>query len=139
VSKMPKQHRIFVVDDEPVIASTLGLILSQQGFEVTTFTDPVEALQAIQTHAPEFLIADVVMPEISGIELAIVIRETCPACQVILFSGQISTFELLETARNRGHNFEVLTKPVHPIDMLERVRMGLGINARNNGAPARLQ
>ena len=125
-----KQARIFVVDDEPVIASTLQLILSGQGFDVTAFTDPIAALQAIQAQAPDFLIVDVVMPEISGIELAIVMREHYPNCRVLLFSGQLSTFDMLETARDRGHDFEVLSKPVHPVEMLERLRMGLELDPR---------
>jgi DNA-binding response OmpR family regulator len=134
-----KQARIFVVDDEPVIASTLQLILSGHGFAVTSFTDPVAALQAIQAHAPDFLIADVVMPEISGIELAIVMREHYPSCRVLLFSGHLSTFDMLETARDRGHDFEVLSKPVHPIEMLERVRMGLALDPRAQAPSAGLQ
>jgi CheY-like chemotaxis protein len=81
MSKLERQHSIFVVDDEPVIASTLGEILRRQGLDVTPFTDPFQALQAIQTKAPDFLRAEVVMPGMSGIELAIVIRET-PDCTV---------------------------------------------------------
>ena len=103
MSKTQKQYGIFVVDDEPTISSTLGLILSQQGFDVTTFTDPLEALKALQTKAPDLIIADVIMPGLSGIDLAIVIRETCPDCTVLLFSGQIATHEMIEGAKARGH------------------------------------
>lgn len=128
MSNLSKGRRIFVVDDEPVIASTLGEILRRQGFDVTTFTDPIEALKALQTNAPEFLIADVVMPKISGIDLAIVIREACPGCTVLLFSGQLAVFEMVENARSRGHHFDILAKPVHPIEIVQRVRAGLGID-----------
>ncbi|MGA9670744.1 MAG: response regulator [Terracidiphilus sp.] len=131
MSKLKSQYRVFVVDDEPLIASTLGEILRGQGIDVTTFTDPLKALEAIHTNAPDFLIADVVMPGMSGIELAIVIRETCPGCFVLLFSGNISTAAMLDAARNRGHDFPILAKPVQPSVMLEMVRTGLGI-----GSPA---
>ncbi|MGA3131934.1 MAG: response regulator [Terracidiphilus sp.] len=134
--KFQVQHRIFVVDDEPTIASTLALILSQQGFEVTPFTDPLQALRAIQTAPPDLVIADVVMPGLSGIELAIVIRDTYPDCAVLLFSGQIATAAMLEMAKGRGYNFEVLAKPIHPVEMLERVRMGLGLGSHTDGATA---
>jgi DNA-binding response OmpR family regulator len=139
MSKLHSQSRIFVVDDEPIIATTLGLILKQQGFDVTTFTDPLQALQAIQTKAPNLVISDVVMPGLSGVELAIGIRETCPDCAVLLFSGQIATGSILEGARGRGYDFEVLTKPVLPAEMLGRVRSGLGLDPPAGGSTASLQ
>ena len=72
--------------------------------------------------APDLLISDVVMPLLSGIELAIQLREVCPDCKVLLFSGQASTANMLEAARATGHDFEVLAKPVHPTDLLNRIR-----------------
>jgi len=138
MSKPKNEYRIYVVDDEPIIASTLGTILSQKGFEVSCFVDPLKALEAVQRKAPDFLIADVVMPEMSGIELAIVIRETCPSCTVLLFSGQIVTTQLLEAARDRGHDFEVLTKPVHPGEILDRVFSGFGLASGSGGSTGKL-
>jgi DNA-binding NtrC family response regulator len=126
-------YRIFVVDDEPIIASTLGQILKNQGFDVSCFTDPLKALEAVHAKTPDFLIADVIMPEMSGIDLAIVIREAYPGCTVLLFSGQVATTELLETAKDRGHNFEVLRKPVHPTEILARIFKGLGLDSGFDG------
>ena len=133
MSKLQGRYRIFVVDDEPNITSTLGQILRLQGFEVSCFTNPLKALEAIYANAPDLLITDVIMPEMSGIELAIVIRETCPSCTVLLFSGQIATAQMLEGARDRGHNFEVLTKPVPPAEILARVFSGLGLASPCDG------
>ena len=113
---------IFVVDDEEVIASSLGMILLQAGFRVKAFSKPLEALQAAQLEAPDLLITDVVMPLLSGIELAIQVREHCPDCKVLLFSGQAATSQLLGSARADGYDFELLTKPVHPADLLARIR-----------------
>jgi DNA-binding response OmpR family regulator len=138
MSKPQKQHCIFVVDDEPVIASTLGLILSHEGFDVRPFTDPLEALQALQEKAPDLVIADVVMPGLSGIELAITLRETSPGCAVLLFSGAVATGGMLESARGRGYDFEVLPKPIHPINLVARVRSGLGLNSPVEGLTAGL-
>ncbi len=61
------------------------------------------------------------MPEMTGVELAIAVTETVPGCKVLLFSGQAATVDLLEKARRRGHDFTILTKPVHPTDMLRRI------------------
>ncbi len=117
-----QQPYVFVVDDEEVIASTLGMILLQGGFRARSFSKPLEALQAARLEAPDLLIADVVMPLLSGIELAILVREHCPDCKVLLFSGKAATAYLLEDARADGHEFELLSKPVHPSDLLAKIR-----------------
>jgi DNA-binding response OmpR family regulator len=46
----------------------------------------------------------------------------CPDCKVLLFSGQATTADLLSAAKAKGHDFEVLLKPVHPKDLLNRLR-----------------
>jgi DNA-binding NtrC family response regulator len=121
---MPAQQPyVFVVDDEQVIASSLAMILRLQGgFHARSFTKPLDALEAAQLEAPDLLIADIVMPQLSGIDLAIQVQECCPNCKVLLFSGQASSAHLLKTARANGHDFEVLSKPVYPADLLARIR-----------------
>jgi DNA-binding NtrC family response regulator len=111
----------FIVDDENVIASTLELILSSQGFDARYFVDPVDALNAAQFVSPDLLITDVVMPKMSGIELAIEIRRLCPNCKVLLSSGQIMTSDLLMAAGRQGHHFVILPKPIHPTTLLEAI------------------
>jgi DNA-binding NtrC family response regulator len=121
-----RKRRIIVVDDEPVIASTLAIILRQVGFDVTSFTEPFEALKAAKLEAPDLLISDVVMPELSGVDLAIQMQESCPNCKVLLFSGQSATAGMLDAARANGHNFELLLKPVHPKDLLREIEKVTG-------------
>lgn len=113
--------RVFVVDDEPVIAETLAAILRQSGIAANAFTDPSKALSSAAPDPPDLLLSDVMMPEMSGIDLAIQLRNLHPECRVLLFSGQAATFGLLETSRQRGHDFEVLLKPVHPKDLLAAI------------------
>jgi CheY-like chemotaxis protein len=114
--------RVFVVDDEPVIASTLAAILRLHGYSATYFTSPLEALAAAQLKAPDLLISDVAMPGISGIALAILFKIQYPECKVLLFSGQAETADLLGAARKEGHGFTLLQKPVHPSAMLAKIR-----------------
>jgi CheY-like chemotaxis protein len=117
-----QQMNVFVVDDEVVIAETLATILRISGFVATSFTSPLDALNLTRTMVPDLLITDVVMPEMSGIELAIKIKSLCPDCKVLLFSGQAATADLLSAARAEGHEFEILSKPVHPKDLLNRLK-----------------
>ncbi len=113
---------VFVVDDEPAIAFTLTAILKLNSYDARCFTNPLEALQAIANCRPDLLISDVVMPEMSGVDLAVRMKEECPACKVLLFSGQAQTADLLEAARQQGHDFELLAKPIHPADLLARIK-----------------
>jgi DNA-binding NtrC family response regulator len=109
---------IFVVDDEPVIASSLAAILRMNGFSARFFTCPMEALAAARSESPDLVISDVAMPGISGIDLAIQMRAQYPNCKILLFSGQAATSDLLEHARAQGYDFRLLQKPVHPSEFL---------------------
>lgn len=120
----PKQRKpvVLVVDDERVIADTLSMILSMSGCDVLTAYDGKAALELARTNPPALVITDVIMPGMTGIELAIILVEAIPECKVLLFSGQAATVDLLAAARDMGHDFSILTKPIHPTDMLKRVR-----------------
>jgi DNA-binding response OmpR family regulator len=113
---------IFVVDDEPAISETLAIILQRNGFAVTSFTNPLEALELAATASPNLLLSDVVMPELSGLDLAVSIKEKCPDCKILLFSGQAGTVDLLRAAREQGHDFSLVAKPIHPTALLGRIR-----------------
>jgi CheY-like chemotaxis protein len=117
------KRRVIVVDDEQVIANSLAIILNQAGFEARAVFSGEQAIELLESFQPEMLIADVVMLGMTGIEAAIAVRNKLPKCNILLFSGQAATTELLEQARTQGHEFEILAKPVHPADLLERLRM----------------
>jgi DNA-binding NtrC family response regulator len=120
---VPDPNRVvFVVDDESVIAETLAVILNQAGFQASAFDHPEKAIAAIAELRPDLLISDVIMPGMTGVELAIHFRKTQPDCKVLLFSGQAATADLLEEARNQGYDFDLLSKPVHPADLLAKLR-----------------
>ena len=118
----PQPLRIYVVDDEKLIAMTLAAILIKSGFAAFAFTSPMNALEAAFETPPDLLITDVIMPEMSGIALAIQIKSTCPESKVLLFSGLAATVDLLEVARHDGHDFTLLAKPVHPTELLAAIR-----------------
>ena len=71
---------------------------------------------------PDMLISDVIMTDLNGIDAAIQIRAMLPSLQDSFFSGQAATADLLDRARVQGHEFEILAKPVHPQDLLARLR-----------------
>jgi len=122
-----KEHRpvVLVVDDESAIADTLAQILTLSGYAAMPVYDGEEALETALLMPPELLITDVMLPGMSGIELAITMRRIFPDCRVLLFSGQAATSDLLTSAKHAGHDFTLLSKPVHPTDLLRRVTESL--------------
>jgi CheY-like chemotaxis protein len=114
--------RILVVDDEKVIADTIVQILNRNGFIAEAAYGGEEAIGKAKRHYPEIVLSDVLMPKIDGVEAAIAIREHCPETRIILFSGQAATVEILARARERGHNFELLPKPIHPTQLIKHLR-----------------
>ncbi len=112
---------VLVVDDESAIADTLTEILSRSGYAAMAAYDGNDALETALLTPPEMLITDVILPGMSGVELAITMRRIFPECKILLFSGQASTADLLASAKNEGHHFTLLSKPVHPRELLAQV------------------
>jgi len=122
---MPENYskpKVLIVDDEQVIADTLAMILDQSGFETRSVYSGERAVEMAGTFQPDMLISDVIMSDLNGIEAAIRIRALLPSVKILLFSGQAATSDLLEKARSQGYEFEILAKPVHPQDLLNRLR-----------------
>jgi CheY-like chemotaxis protein len=118
---------VLVVDDERVIADTLSIILSRSGFAVQTAYDASSALELARTIPPHLLLSDVMMgPGMDGTQLAMELVKSYPDCKVILFSGHAATQDLLQKARERGHDFTMLTKPLHPADLLTHIDVCFG-------------
>ncbi|MFI5116275.1 MAG: response regulator [Terriglobales bacterium] len=116
------RRRVLVVDDEQVIADTLAKILDLNGYEASAVYTGTAAVESARSLQPDLIISDVIMPDMDGIQAAISIRGFLPDCKILLFSGQAATADLLENARAQGHEFEILGKPVHPSDLLAKLR-----------------
>jgi CheY-like chemotaxis protein len=120
---IPSKRRVIVVDDERLIANTLAIILNNAGYDARAVFSGEQLVELLESFQPEVLIADVVMPGITGIEAAIATRNKFPKCNILLFSGQAITEDLMEQARTQGHEFELLAKPVHPSELLAMLHL----------------
>jgi CheY-like chemotaxis protein len=114
-----------IADDEKVIAETLAMILNHGGFEALPVYSCVRAVELAPSFRPDMLISDVIMSELNGIEAAVRIKALLPDIRVFLFSGQTATAELLEKENAANYGFEVLTKPVHPQELIVKLRQSM--------------
>ena len=110
---------ILVADDEPVVAHTLVQIFESEGYAATYVSDGAAAVKWARELRPDFVICDVVMPTLNGVEAAKQICQFVPSAHVILFSGQAAAAALVDKAVAEGHRFEILAKPIKPELLLQ--------------------
>ena len=113
---------VLLVDDEPLIVDTLKEILEGAGFAVLPACDGRTALEQVAHRQPDFLLSDVLMPKMTGVELAIAVLTMYPSTRVVLFSGQAGISEILLDGQSRGFEFEMIAKPIHPLKVIEHLK-----------------
>ncbi len=121
-----KKHRILVVDDERMIATMLADVFSFEGYEAATAFSGEQAILVARSFKPDFLVSDVVMGEMSGIDAAINILSTLPQCKVLFISGNAMYTDTpgsnsLKNAYAKGFQFEMIQKPVKARELLDRI------------------
>ncbi len=89
-----KMYRVVIADDSAAYLEWLkSLLESSQDFEVITEAkDGADVLQAVETHLPDLVLADVEMPEMDGIDMAKIIAGQWPDIGVILISSKNEPF-----------------------------------------------
>jgi len=116
------QPRILVVDDERLLADTTTAILSRAGYDAKTAYDGFSALEMVGSFRPDYLLTDIMMPDMNGVELAIAVTGKYPETSVLLFSGQAGISPILEASKAKGYEFPLLAKPVPPAQLIEKLR-----------------
>lgn len=116
---MTKKPVILVVDDEPQILRVMRASLPPRGYEVVTARSGQEALDRIQKEMPNLIILDLVMPEMSGLEVCRQVREFS-SVPVLVLSAKGSEHDKV-TALDLGAD-DYITKPFSMDELLARVR-----------------
>jgi CheY-like chemotaxis protein len=112
-------HRILVVDDEKLVADTLGLIFRKHGFEAKVAYSADTALRCARSFAPDLLLCDITMPERSGLELMADFQRELPECRVLVLTGYYSNLvRVREQSGKLRRPTRVLTKPCNPLELL---------------------
>lgn len=103
-------NRVLVVDDEEAMREVLKLRLQEWGFDVCLASDGEEARQQVLEKTPDLVISDVVLPDLSGLELLKQLKEGDPNRPVLLITAH-GTVELAVEAMKQGAR-DFLTKPL---------------------------
>jgi two-component system, OmpR family, response regulator len=111
-----KSHTL-VIDDDRAVADTLVMVLNSVGLGAIAVYSGEAGVALAKGLEFEFLVTGVGMPRMNGIEAAIQICELLPKCKVLLVSEDNDTSALLQDALSRGYKFEILPKPVHPLEL----------------------
>jgi DNA-binding NtrC family response regulator len=112
--------KVLIVDDEHVVADSLALIFQRHRHEARAAYSAEEASELLREFQPDLLLTDVKMAKMNGIELAMKICSEIPNCRVLLMSGQPDTSNLLDEAKSRGFEFEILAKPFAPPELINK-------------------
>jgi DNA-binding response OmpR family regulator len=83
----PSRHHILLVDDDPVMRAAIAITLEAAGYEVTAVGYPSAAIAAFAGVPVDLLITDMMLPKMTGAQLATALRERDPALRVIIISG----------------------------------------------------
>jgi len=115
------KKRILAVDDDPVNIRVLLAVLEGENYLVTAVTDPREALKKLETSAYDLVIADVMMPHMSGYELTRIIRDRFAISDlpVLLLTARAHQDDII-TGFQSGAN-DYVTKPVDSDELKARV------------------
>ncbi|HKR02195.1 MAG TPA: sigma-54 dependent transcriptional regulator [Pyrinomonadaceae bacterium] len=136
---MPARDRILVVDDESSVTDALDLILTDQGYEVTTATNSAEALDLLARRAFNLVFTDLRLPDSSGIELISHVKQENPDTEVILMTGHGSVEVTIEAIKKGA--FYYLEKPFTPdqvIMLTERALQFASVSRENRTLKRRL-
>lgn len=122
-------HTLLVADDSPTIQRVIQLALSDQNLDVIAVTSVEQAIEEIESHPPDLVLADTRMPDRSGYEIAEFLnsRPTRHGIPVVLMTG---AFEPLDERRAKAAGcVAVLVKPFDPGKLVSTVRELLGLPA----------
>ncbi|RKY29115.1 MAG: hypothetical protein DRP79_01360 [Planctomycetota bacterium] len=110
------KFKVLVADDEPTIRELMQLLLEGDGHTVRTANDGVAALDALKEELFDFLLSDVKMPQVDGLELLRRAKALDPDLIVILMTG-FGTIETAVEAIKRGAA-DFLTKPIRNVEQI---------------------
>lgn len=126
---MEKKQTILVVDDEKDIREVIEIYLINEGFNVITACDGLEALEKLKNENIELIILDIMMPQLDGIRTCLKIREEKKMPIIMLSAKSEDSDKIL--GLNIGAD-DYVVKPFNPLELVARVKSQIRRNTSFN-------
>lgn len=109
-----------VVDDEAVLAEMVSMALRYEGWTVTTAGDGASAITAARTEKPDVVILDVMLPDMSGLDVLLRLREMSPTLPVLMLTAKDAVEDRIAGLAAGGDDY--VTKPFSIEEVVLRLR-----------------
>lgn len=116
------QAKILLVDDEPRILNLITAYLGTEGYALYTAVDGPQAWQLIQTHQPDLIVLDIMLPGRDGLDLLTQLRRDSNAYVILLTAKSDETDKLVGLTLGAD---DYLTKPFSPRELVARIKAAL--------------
>ena len=114
------KNNVFLIDDDKNILTSISMLLENEGYKVSTFSDGESGLKAILENSPDIAVVDIKMPRLDGIELLKKLRRTSNIPVIFLTSKDTEIDELLGLKVGAD---DYITKPFSQNILMERIRI----------------
>jgi two-component system, OmpR family, response regulator len=126
---------VLVVDDEPVLAEMVSMALRYEGWNIATAGDGLSAIAAARAQRPDVVVLDVMLPDMSGLEVLHKLREEIPQLPVLLLTAKDAVEDRIAGLTAGGDDY--VTKPFSIEEVVLRLRALLrrtGVTTVDSGA-----
>src|SRR5512136_2054499 len=117
---MGTNHSILIIDDEPNLRRSLGLILQRAGYIITSASNAAEAIHLLQAGAYDLTFLDIKLPDQNGIQLLPQLRNLYPDMPVLILTAHATLDTTIDAVRAGARDY--LLKPIDPESILSRVK-----------------
>ena len=130
-----KPVSVLVVDDEAVLAEMVSMALRYEGWDISTAGDGASAIASARTHRPDVVVLDVMLPDMSGLDVLRRLREQNPKLPVLLLTAKDAVEDRIAGLTAGGDDY--VTKPFSIEEVVLRLRALLrrtGVATDDSGA-----
>ena len=130
---METRKRILVVDDEPRIGNILRIKLGLAGYDVITTTSGAEAIELVRTQEPDIILLDILMPDVTGMDVLDRVR-TFSQVPIVIFTSHP---DIAQFAQKLGST-DYIAKPFNPDLLVEKIESILNTSRylnKSDGSP----
>lgn len=128
-----KQAKILLVDDEVSILQMVDMVLQKEGFtNVLKASTGKEALEFVKSEPIDYIILDVMLPDINGFDLCEEIRSYTDV-PILFLTARVTDFDVLTGFEKGGDDY--VTKPFNPLEIVARIKVHLRRNQKSESTP----